>query len=138
MASLDRPRESPEGDTPRRTSDEAMSRLNVLSNAAANAHRMPTEVSTSDGGQNYYVRLDRKPQAPARVFCGTRPGDRDRLWFYGDGGEWIAEASDITTTLMWLKTKHTEAEQHRQAEDNPDDQPDDEDETAENEPLVTT
>src|SRR5438552_1679008 len=108
MAGLDRPREPSEGDAHRRTSDEAMSRLGIL-NGAARAHQMPTKVTTADRGENYYVHLDRRTHTPIRVFCGTRTGDSGRLWFYGDGGEWIAEASEaagITAALTWLKAKH--------------------------------
>ena len=136
MARLDRPHEPSEGDAPRRTTDEAMSRLNVLSNAAAKAHEMPTQVGSADGGENYYVRLDRRPLAPARVFCGSRPGDGNRLWFYGDGADWISEASDITAALIWLKARHAEAEQQRQAKGDPEDESDDEAEAAEGDPLV--
>ncbi|MBO2453640.1 hypothetical protein J4573_41585 [Actinomadura barringtoniae] len=77
---------------------------------------MPAEVESADGGQNYYVRLDLRPFAPARVFCGTRPSDGERLWFYGDGSEWITEADEphsITAALTWLKGKHAEAEAER-------------------------
>jgi hypothetical protein len=131
MGSLDRPREPSEGDGPRRTTDEAMSRLGVL-HGAANAHHLRTEISTADGGENYYVRLDRRPLAPARVFCAERAGDDGRLWFYGDGGEWITEALEpvgITAALTWLKGKQAEADRSRQAE------ADDEREVAEGTPL---
>ncbi|GAA2623412.1 hypothetical protein GCM10010411_69470 [Actinomadura fulvescens] len=55
MPSIDRPREPSESDTARRTSDAAMTRLNALF-AAARAHKMPVEVTSADGGQNYYIR----------------------------------------------------------------------------------
>ncbi|MFC5187962.1 hypothetical protein [Actinomadura harenae] len=83
-------------------------RLVVLHSAAV-AHRLPVEISTADNGRNYYLRLDRGRHAPARVFHGHRISDAGRDWFYGDGGEWIAESDDLTSVLVWLKGKHAGA-----------------------------
>ncbi|POM24990.1 hypothetical protein BTM25_36310 [Actinomadura rubteroloni] len=116
--SLEKPCDGGAGDSarngrPRRlTTDMAMVRLGVLDQAAHDAHRMTTEVTSVDGGQNHYVRLDRPGRAPARVFCAPRAEDSDRPWLYGDGdgdgGVWIADASGgagVTAALAWLKGK---------------------------------
>ncbi|MFC0037201.1 hypothetical protein [Actinomadura rayongensis] len=108
--SFDKPRDGDEGGR-RLTTDTAMARLGVLDQAARDGHRMRTEVTSVDGGQNYYVRLDRPGRAPARVFCAPRAEEAGRLWFYGDGGAWIAEASGgagVTAALAWLKDKAAE------------------------------
>ncbi|WP_026412227.1 hypothetical protein [Actinomadura oligospora] len=107
MASLDRPNDPLSSAPPEGLHGEPDPRLVVL-HGAARAHLLPVEVSTGDGGRNFYVRLDRGRHAPARVFHGRRAGDGGRTWFYGDGGEWIAESDDLKSVLVWLKGKHAE------------------------------
>ncbi|MEV5574502.1 hypothetical protein AB0L06_31090 [Spirillospora sp. NPDC052269] len=106
MAFRSNPVEPPDhGGVPKNLHGSPNPRLVVLHGAAV-AHRLPVEISTADNGRNYYLRLDRGRQAPARVFHGPRIGDAGRNWFYGDGGEWIAESDDLTSALVWLKGKH--------------------------------
>ncbi|MEV5570418.1 hypothetical protein AB0L06_10220 [Spirillospora sp. NPDC052269] len=107
MASLDRPNDPLSNAPLVGLHGEPDPRLVVL-HGAASAHRLPVEISTCDNGRNFYVRLDRGRRAPSRVFHGTRAGDDGRTWFYGDGGEWIAESDDLQSVLVWLKGKHAE------------------------------
>jgi hypothetical protein len=104
MASLDRPREpSPDDRDGVPLPPENVTRLGIL-NAAAQAHDLPVELISSDGGDTYYVRMDVGERGAVRVFCRPRPGHGD-LWFYGDLGVAIAGAYDLSAALTWLWTQ---------------------------------